>query len=136
MNSFPQSSKLYNTLFPKFIWLWRTGQMWFWNSTKSQVGASFTPSREGHVRSEFKTNLKVLIVQVSPILYPWSNHTFGFNLHLKHHLVEENYIPNNITENTRSPVKYKLSMDRWWLSINIISSINLDDSWNLPIIIF
>ena len=72
---------------------------------------SFFYSLEKSVELDSETNLKAFIVQSSPILCPCSSHTFGFNLHLKHYLGDENSLPNKITKNVRSPVTYILSMD-------------------------
>ena len=58
-------------------------------STDFQLGASLTPSRVELVKSDSENNLNKCIVQYLPTLYQCSNHTFGFNLHLKHHLGEE-----------------------------------------------
>ena len=85
--------------------------MYFSTSTNSQIGASFTPSRTEPVESDSETNLKAFIVLSPPILCHFSSHTFGYNLHLKHHLGEENSSANKITKNIRSPVIYILAID-------------------------
>ena len=65
-------------------------------STNFQLGASLTPSRVELVKSDSENNLNKCIVQSLPTLYPCSNHTFGCNLHLKHHLGDENSFLNKI----------------------------------------
>ena len=83
----------------------------FVNFNKFPNYSFFTPSRANPVEYNSETNLKVFIVQSSPILCPCSSHSFEYNLHLKHPFGEENTLPSNITKNTRSPVTYRLSMD-------------------------
>ena len=63
------------------------------------------------MESDSEINLKVFIVQSLPITCQCSSHTFGYSLHSKHHLGDENYLPNKITKNARSLVTYRLSMD-------------------------
>ena len=70
--------------------------MYFSTSTYSQIGASFTPSLAEPVDSDSKTNLKAFIIQSSPMICPCSSHIFGCNLYLKHHLGDENSLPNKI----------------------------------------
>ena len=78
--------------------------MYLSTSTNYQIGASFTPSLAEPVELDSKTKLKIFIDQSSPILRPC-------NLHLKHHLGEENSLYNEIIKNARSPVTYILSID-------------------------
>ena len=65
-------------------------------STNSQLGASLTPSRVELFKSDSADNLNKFIVQSLPTLCPCSNHTFGCNLYLKHHLGDENSFLNKI----------------------------------------
>ena len=70
-------------------------------STNSQIGTSFTPSRDDPVESYSENNHNVFIVQSSPILCPCFSHIFECNLYLKHHFGEENSLPNNLTKKNK-----------------------------------
>ena len=85
--------------------------MYLSTSTNFQIEASYTPSCADPVESDSESNAKAFIVQSSLILCPCSSHTFGCNLHLKHHFGEENSLPSNVTKKVRSLVTYRLSMD-------------------------
>ena len=85
--------------------------MYLFSSSTFQIGDFLIPSRVESVELDSETNLKVFIVRSSPISCPYSSHTFGCNLHLKHYLGEDNSLPNKITKNARSPVTYILSID-------------------------